>query len=44
MLIAMLEEKYPDFLDNPPNIQNLEQFYKEAKAKFEEDEEFKTKS
>jgi len=32
--------KYPNFLNNPPNIENLEKFYKEAKARFKVDKDF----
>ncbi len=41
MLIAYLQEKYPNFLNDPPNIENLEKFYKESKDRFKEDADFK---
>ena len=31
MLIAQLEEKFPDFLEKQPDISDLEKFYKESK-------------
>lgn len=43
MLIAYLEEAYPDFLENRPDIHDLEDFYVKAKKKFEV-EEFKKKA
>jgi len=44
MLIQYIREKFPDFLSNPPNIQDLTSFYKGARAMFEEDADFKKKS
>jgi len=44
MLIQYIKEDFPDFLTNPPNIQDLTAFYKGARAKFEADAEFKKKS
>lgn len=41
MLIRYMEVTYPNFLSDPPNITDLTVFYKNAKAKFDEDEEFK---
>ncbi|KAH8072651.1 hypothetical protein JL721_3294 [Aureococcus anophagefferens] len=41
MLITHMEEAYPDFLQNPPNITDLTTFYKNAKKRFDEDEQFK---
>ncbi|RWS13196.1 arginine--tRNA ligase: cytoplasmic-like isoform X1 [Dinothrombium tinctorium] len=41
MLLAHLTDKYPDFLTNPPPISNLQAFYKEAKVRFDNEEEFK---
>ena len=43
MLIAYLEEKYPNFLNEIPDIKDLESFYVSAKKKFEE-EDFKKKA
>ena len=44
MLITHMKRDHPDFQTNPPNIQDLTKFYKEAKAKFDNDEEFKKTS
>jgi arginyl-tRNA synthetase len=44
MLIQYLKEEYPDFADNTPNITDLTGFYKNAKAKFDEDADFKKAS
>lgn len=44
MLIRYLNEKYPDFRTNAPNLSDITVFYKEAKKKFDEDPEFKKES
>ena len=44
MLLEYMFEKYPDVLTQPPNISDLTLIYKAAKARFDEDEEFKTKA
>lgn len=44
MLITELTEQYPDFLTNPPNIQDLVVFYKQAKKRFDNDPEFMKRS
>lgn len=44
MLIAYLEEKYPNFNEEPPAIQDLQKFYKESKIRFDSDEDFKHKA
>lgn len=44
MLIANLEENYPDFLTNKPELKELEHFYVESKKKFDENPEFKKKA
>ncbi|KAK8797026.1 hypothetical protein WA158_003020 [Blastocystis sp. Blastoise] len=44
MLISHLNDIAPDFETNPPSIQDLTVFYKEAKKKFDEDESFKKRS
>ncbi len=41
MLIEHLTREYPDFLNNMPNISDLQSFYKAAKKRFDEDAEFK---
>lgn len=41
MLIAHLQDKYPDYLTNPPPIGDLQAFYKESKKRFDDDPEFK---
>jgi arginyl-tRNA synthetase len=43
MLIAYLEETYPDFLAQTPEIKDLEAFYVAAKKKFDQ-EDFKKKA
>ncbi|KAJ1448655.1 tRNA synthetases class I (R)-domain-containing protein [Pelagophyceae sp. CCMP2097] len=42
MLISHMEEAYPNFLQEPPNITDLTEFYKAAKRRFDESEPFKT--
>lgn len=44
MLIAHLEEMFPDYRDNTPELKDLESFYKDSKKRFDSDEEFKKKS
>jgi len=44
MLIQELHENFPDFLENTPNIADLQTFYQNAKKRFDEDEEFKKKA
>lgn len=44
MLLANLTEKYPDFVENPPAIGDLQKFYQEAKKRFDEEEAFQKKS
>ncbi|XP_015776412.1 PREDICTED: arginine--tRNA ligase, cytoplasmic-like [Acropora digitifera] len=41
MLIAHLEDKFPDYLEVSPPIGDLQAFYKESKKRFDEDEAFK---
>lgn len=44
MLIAHLEDRYPDYLTNAPPISDLQSFYKESKTRFDEDPEFKKRA
>ena len=44
MLIAHLEDKFPDYADSLPELKDLETFYKESKQRFDSDEEFKLKA
>ncbi|KAK6742540.1 hypothetical protein RB195_010043 [Necator americanus] len=44
MLIAHLYDKYPDFINQPPPISDLQAFYKESKKRFDEDSEFKKRA
>lgn len=44
MLIAHLQDKFPDYLTKSPPIQDLQAFYKESKKRFDEDEEFKKRA
>ena len=44
MLIAELNDEFPDFLENPPNIKDLVVFYKRAKVRFDSEEAFKKTS
>ena len=41
MLIAELNDEFPDFLNHPPPIQDLVVFYKRAKKRFDTEEDFK---
>eukprot|EP01138_Halocafeteria_seosinensis_P001586 gb/GECG01001625.1/.p1 GENE.gb/GECG01001625.1/~~gb/GECG01001625.1/.p1 ORF type:complete len:883 (+),score=116.30 gb/GECG01001625.1/:1-2649(+) len=44
MLIAHMKDRYPDADKNPPDIENLSKFYKDAKKRFDEEEGFKERS
>jgi len=44
MLIQELNENFPDFLTNTPNIADLQTFYQNAKKRFDADEEFKKRA
>jgi arginyl-tRNA synthetase len=44
MLIAHLEERFPNFVNVSPPIGDLQAFYKESKKRFDEDEEFKKRA
>lgn len=44
MLIAHLEDKFPNFAQVSPPIADLQAFYKESKARFDSDEEFKKRA
>ncbi|XP_072517868.1 arginine--tRNA ligase, cytoplasmic [Salminus brasiliensis] len=44
MLIAHLQDKFPDYLSVSPPIGDLQAFYKESKKRFDEDEEFKKRA
>jgi len=44
MLINQLKEKYPNFLKEMPLLSDLNQFYKEAKQRFDKEPEFKKKA
>uniref|UniRef100_A0A6P7FYZ3 Probable arginine--tRNA ligase, cytoplasmic n=1 Tax=Diabrotica virgifera virgifera TaxID=50390 RepID=A0A6P7FYZ3_DIAVI len=44
MLIAHLEDKFPDFYIKSPPISDLQEFYKESKLRFDSDEDFKKRA
>lgn len=44
MLIEELNDKFPDFLVEKPNLGDLMIFYQNAKKRFDDDEEFKKKA
>lgn len=44
MLIAYMSEQYPNYLEETPVLSDLNDFYKAAKKKFDESEDFKKKS
>ncbi|XP_077597016.1 arginine--tRNA ligase, cytoplasmic [Stigmatopora nigra] len=44
MLIAHLQDKFPNYLIVSPPIGDLQAFYKESKKRFDEDEEFKKRA
>lgn len=44
MLIAHLEDRFPNFLNESPPIGDLQAFYKESKKRFDEEEDFKKRA
>lgn len=44
MLIAHLEDKFPNYLTESPPIDDLQNFYKESKVRFDGDEPFKKRA
>lgn len=44
MLIAHLEDRFPDYVQVSPPIGDLQAFYKESKMRFDTDEEFKKRA
>lgn len=44
MLIAELDDAYPNFLEETPNISDLQQFYKNSKSRFDSEAEFKERA
>jgi len=44
MLIAHLQDKFPDYLTVSPPIGDLQKFYKESKARFDSEEDFKARA
>lgn len=44
MLIAHLEDRFPNYATVSPPINDLQAFYKESKARFDTDEEFKRRA
>ncbi|OII75480.1 uncharacterized protein cubi_02001 [Cryptosporidium ubiquitum] len=44
MLIEYLREEYPNFVENLPEISDLQEFYKNSKKRFDTDPQFKLRS
>lgn len=44
MLIAHLQDRFPDYVTVSPPIADLQAFYKESKQRFDEDPEFKKRA
>lgn len=44
MLIAHLQDRFPDYLTTSPPIADLQAFYKESKVRFDTDPEFKKRA
>jgi len=44
MLIQELQENFPNFVEEQPDISDLQTFYQNSKKRFDEDEEFKKRS
>ena len=41
MLIAYMKETFPDYEETTPEIKDLDEYYKAARAKFDSDPDFK---
>ncbi len=44
MLIAELDDNFPDFVSQEPNIADLQTFYQRAKKRFDAEEDFKARA
>mmetsp|Transcript_62344 Transcript_62344/g.160745 ORF Transcript_62344/g.160745 Transcript_62344/m.160745 type:complete len:586 (+) Transcript_62344:95-1852(+) len=44
MLIEYMKEKYPNFQEQLPEVRDLQDFYRAAKKRFDDDDEFKDKA
>ena len=44
MLISHLSDKYPNFIEQTPELKDLETFYKESKKRFDSDADFKKRA
>lgn len=44
MLVAHLQDEFPNYLKESPPIQDLQGFYKQSKQRFDEDPQFKAKA
>ncbi|XP_071950290.1 arginine--tRNA ligase, cytoplasmic-like [Antedon mediterranea] len=44
MLIAHLQDKFPNYLNESPPVKDLQAFYKESKKRFDEDADFKKRA
>ncbi|XP_078509516.1 arginine--tRNA ligase, cytoplasmic isoform X2 [Lissotriton helveticus] len=44
MLIAHLQDKFPDYVTVSPPISDLQSFYKESKTRFDQEEDFKKRA
>jgi len=44
MLIAELDDNFPDFVSSQPNISDLQTFYQNAKKRFDTEETFKARA
>jgi len=44
MLIAELDDNYPDFINSKPDISDLQTFYQKAKKRFDAEEDFKKRA
>jgi len=44
MLIAELDDSFPDFIKQQPEVADLQEFYQRSKKRFDSEEEFKTRA
>ena len=44
MLIAELDDEFPDFIEKQPNLVDLQIFYQKSKKRFDEEPDFKKRA
>jgi arginyl-tRNA synthetase len=44
MLIAELDDAYPNFIEDPPNMLDLQVFYQNSKKRYDNEQDFKVRA